>query len=56
MVSISKQPSKNILDAFVLYFIVFIMRSSDPYKANTHRIFSLSYTKMKQRVTEKNIR
>ena len=27
------------------------MRSSDPYKADTHRILSLSYTKMKQRDT-----
>ena len=40
----------------VLYCIVFIMRSLDPYKADTHRILSLSYTKMKQRVTERNVR
>ena len=38
--------------SFVFVFL-FIMCSSDPYKADTHRILSSSYTKMKQRVTEK---
>jgi len=41
----SKEPAAQ---RFVLYCIVFIERSSDPYKANTHRILSLSYTRIMQ--------
>jgi hypothetical protein len=35
-------------ECIVLYCIVFIMRSSNPYKVDTYRILNLSYTEIIQ--------